>query len=911
MSTITELNPRLLALTEAGVSAWLDQIRRSMVEGGELARMVAVESLRGVTSNPAIFEKAILGSNDYDEDLRTLAREKLDSQAIYERIAIRDVQLAADVMAEVHRSSGGRDGFVSLEVAPELAHDSEGTIEQVRSFWQRVDRANVMIKIPGTPEGVPAIEQALYEGINVNVTLLFSVGAYERVVEAYLSALERRHNEGLSLDVNSVASFFVSRVDTLIDRRLEKLGRTDLAGKAALANARAAYRRFQELFSGGRWEGLRAAGAVPQRPLWASTGTKNPHYPDTMYVDGLVGAHTVNTMPLPTLLAFADHGSVTGPTAEQDPSDDLSALAEAGISLDQVTDELLTDGVVQFEQAMTRLLAGIEERRAAVVTGQPSRIQARLPLLLTAPVGDRVRRALADNVAQRVWRRDVALWGEPGTPEIEDRLGWLTVSEPMLEHAADLHAFADECRAAGFTDAVLLGMGGSSLGPEVIRRSFGSIPDALRLQVLDSTHPDEVLRVEESVDLERTLFVVSSKSGSTIETLSHYRYFKALCRPDQFVVVTDPGSPLERLASDDGLRRCFLNPADIGGRYSVLSYFGLVPAALMGVNIEALLHRCQVAEQMCAHYDSSESNSGLWFGATIGELARQGRDKLTFVISSPIESFGLWAEQLVAESTGKHGRGILPVVDEPLSDSVDVYGDDRVFVYRRNPHEPEERLDAAIEQLAAAGHPTITLPAHGPADLGRIFFLTEFAVAVAGWVLEINPFDQPNVQEAKDATARVLESGGGAPAVGSAGEGELRALLGDLRPPAYVAILGYLPTSDELDAAVAELRIAIRAATGVATTFGYGPRYLHSTGQLHKGGAGTGRFLQIVGASQRDAEIPGAGYSFGTLMAAQAAGDLETLRAHGLPAERVEADGDPAAAVRALTERITAILQEN
>jgi transaldolase/glucose-6-phosphate isomerase len=910
MSTITELNPRLLALTEAGVSVWLDQIRRSMVEGGELARMVAVESLRGVTSNPAIFEKAILGSSDYDEDLRTLARENLDSTAIYEHIAIRDVQLAADVMADVHRTSGGRDGFVSLEVAPELAHDTAGTIEQVRSFWQRVDRANVMIKIPGTPEGVPAIEQALYEGINVNVTLLFSVAAYERVAEAYISALERRQNEGLSLDVNSVASFFVSRVDTLVDRQLDQLGRSDLAGKAALANARAAYRRFQELFSGPRWEGLRHGGAAVQRPLWASTGVKNPHYPDTMYVDGLVGAHTVNTMPLPTLLAFADHGNVTGPTSEHDPSDDLAALAEAGINLDQVTDELLVDGVKQFEQAMTRLLAGVEEQRAAVVTGQPSRIQARLPILLTAPVGDRVRRAVADNVAQRVWRKDATLWGEPGTPEIEDRLGWLTVSEPMLEHAADLHAFASECVDAGFTDAVLLGMGGSSLGPEVIRRSFGEIPEALKLHVLDSTHPDVVLGVQDSVDIEKTLFVVSSKSGSTIETLSHYRYFAPMARPDQFVVVTDPGSPLARLASDDGLRRCFLNPADIGGRYSVLSYFGLVPAALMGVNIEALLHRCQVAEQMCAHYDSSESNSGLWFGATIGELARQGRDKLTFVVSSPIESFGLWAEQLVAESTGKLGRGILPVVDEPLSDSVDVYGEDRVFAYRRNPHQPEERLDAAIEALAGAGHPTITLPVHGAVDLGRIFFLTEFAVAVAGWVLEINPFDQPNVQEAKDATARVLESGGAA-VVGSAGDDELRALLRDLRPPGYLAILGYMPPSEALEDAVAELRIAIRAATGVATTFGYGPRYLHSTGQLHKGGPGTGRFLQIVSTPSRDAEIPGAGYSFGTLIAAQAAGDLETLRAHGLPAERVEAEGDPAAAVRGLTERITAILQEN
>ncbi|MBV9334452.1 MAG: bifunctional transaldolase/phosoglucose isomerase [Solirubrobacterales bacterium] len=910
MSTVTELNPRLLALTEAGVSVWLDQIRRSMVEGGELARMVAVESLRGVTSNPAIFEKAILGSTDYDDDLRTLARKNLDSGAIYEEIAIHDVQLAADVLAEVHRASGGRDGFVSLEVAPELAHDTTGTLDQVRAFWQRVDRPNVMIKIPGTPEGAPAIEQALYEGINVNVTLLFSVAAYEKVVEAYISALERRQNEGLSLDVNSVASFFVSRVDTVADRRLEELGRSDLAGTAALANARAAYRRFKEMFAGPRWEGLRHAGAVVQRPLWASTGTKNPHYPDTMYVDGLVGAHTVNTMPLPTLLAVADHGEVTGPTAEHDPSGDLAALAEAGVNLDQVTDELLVDGVNQFEEAMTRLLAGIEERRAAVVTGQPSRIQARLPRLLQSAVAERVRQAVAGNVAQRVWRRDASLWGGPGVPELEDRLGWLTVSEPMLEHARDLRAFAEERRADGFTDAVLLGMGGSSLGPEVIRRSFGPIPNGLRLTVLDSTHPDVVLGVQDSVDLERTLFVVSSKSGSTIETLSHYRYFKALARPEQFVVITDPESGLHRLADEDGLRRCFLNPSDIGGRYSVLSYFGLVPAALMGVNIEALLHRCQVAEQMCAHYDSSESNSGLWLGGVLGELARQGRDKLTFLISHPIESFGLWAEQLVAESTGKQGRGILPVVDEPLGDSADVYGDDRVFVYRRNLEEPEERLDAAIEQIAAAGHPTITLPAHGPVDLGRIFFLTEFAVAVAGWALEINPFDQPNVQEAKDNTKRVLDSGS-VPSVPLAGDGELRALLSDARPPHYVAILGYVPPSADVEKAVAELRVAIRSLTGAATTFGYGPRYLHSTGQLHKGGPPTGRFLQLVAAPERDAEIPGAGYSFGTLMAAQAAGDLETLRSHGRAAERVEVEGDPAQAVRALTERITAILQES
>ncbi|MGA2925357.1 MAG: bifunctional transaldolase/phosoglucose isomerase [Solirubrobacteraceae bacterium] len=906
MSTVTQVNPRLQRLVQAGVSPWLDQIRRSLVEGGELARMVAEECLRGVTSNPSIFEKAILGSNDYDADLIELAREDLGAQQIYDRLAQRDVALAADVLLPVHREAGGRDGFVSLEVAPDLAHDTERTLEMARTYWRAVDRRNLMIKIPGTPEAVPAIEQAIYEGINVNVTLLFAVSAYETVAEAYIRGLERRLAEGLSLSVNSVASFFVSRVDTNVDRKLTAAGREDLQGTAALANARAAYARFKQLFSGARWEAVSNAGAAVQRPLWASTGTKNPSYSDVKYVDGLVAADTVNTMPLATLLAAADHLDVSGPTAELDPSADLAALAEAGIDLDQVTGELLAEGVKQFEDAMGQLLAGIDERRTAVVTGRPSTIHASVPVALEQ-VAQRVKAAVNEKVAQRIWRRDASLWGGPGVPEIEDRLGWLTVSEPMLEHAGDLHAFADTIRGEGFTDAVLLGMGGSSLGPEVIRRSFGEIPGGLRLQVLDSTHPEAVLRVRESVDLERTVFVVSSKSGATIETLSHYHYFKPLVAPQQFVVVTDPASPLERLAADDGLRRCFSNQADIGGRYSVLSLFGLVPAALMGVNIEALLHRCQVAEQICAHYDSSESNSGLWLGAAIGELARRGRDKLTLFVSEPAQSFGLWAEQLIAESTGKQGRGIVPVVDEPLG-AADSYGDDRVFVYLRNADHPHPQLEASVDELAGRGHPTLTLATHGAADLGRIFFLAEFAVAVAGWALEINPFDQPNVQEAKDNTKRVLDSGT-LPDLDVADDDALRALLGDARPPHYVAIMGYLPTSDELDAAVASLREAIRAATGAATTFGYGPRFLHSTGQLHKGGPPTGRFLQLVAEPERDAEIPGAGYSFGTLIAAQAAGDLQTLRSRGLAAERVRLEGDPAAAVRALSERITRLLQ--
>ncbi|HWE12959.1 MAG TPA: bifunctional transaldolase/phosoglucose isomerase [Solirubrobacteraceae bacterium] len=907
MSTVTEVNPRLLALTEAGVSVWLDQIRRSLVTGGELARMVREECLRGVTANPSIFEKAILGSRDYDEDLEAMTRERLDAKAIYERLAIRDVQMAADVLAALHRQTNKRDGFVSLEVSPELAHDTDGTLAEVRDYWRRLERTNVMIKVPGTPEGVLAIEQALYEGINVNVTLLFAVAAYEGVADAYIRALERRRQDGLPLDVNSVASFFVSRVDTNVDRKLAELGRTDLAGRAAIANARLAYRRFKDIFTGPRWEALRHAGAAVQRPLWASTSTKDPRYRDTMYVEELVGAHTVNTMPLQTLLAVADHGEARGATAKQDPGPDLAALAAAGIDMDQVTDELLVDGVTQFEDALRRLLDGIEERRSAMITRRPPTIRAKLPSELQGPIAERVGRALDEKVAERIWRREATLWGAPGVPEIEDRLGWLTLSETMLEHAPELQAFAQACRADGLTDAVLLGMGGSSLGPEVIRRSFREIPGGLRLHVIDSTHPDVVLRLHESVNLDRTLFIVSSKSGTTLETLSHYRHFREHAGPDQFVVITDPGTPLAKLAMDNHFRRCFLNPPDVGGRYSVLSYFGLVPVALMGVNIEALVHRCQVAEQNCAHYDSSESNSGLWLGAALGEMARCGRDKLTFIVSPPIESFGLWVEQLIAASTGKRGRGILPVVDEPLA-APGAYGNDRVIVYLRNADEPLEDLDEEVGRLAEAGLPTLTVATHGPADLGRIFFLAEFATAVAGWALEINPFDQPNVVEAKENTMRVLATGS-IPQIEPAGDAQLRNLLAGAGPPRYVAITGFLAPSERLDEALTELRAVIRSSTGTATTVGYGPRFLHSTGQLHKGGPPTGRFLQLVDEPERDAEIPGAGYTFGTLIAAQAAAELEALRAHGLTAERVKLEGEPAAAVRALTERISGLVQ--
>jgi len=916
MSVTVGASERMQALVAQGTSPWLDQIQRSLIEGGELQRLMDEYCLRGVTSNPAIFQKAILGSDDYDDELRELAEQGKNAQEIYDAIAIKDVQLAADVLRPLYDELRGYDGYVSLEVGPEAAHDTEETLRQARDYWKRVDRPNVMIKIPGTTAGLPAIEQAISEGINVNVTLLFSVESYTNVCEAYIRGLERHREDGGDItNVRSVASFFVSRVDSEVDKRLEKTGHTELMGTAGLWNARAAYVRFKEIFRGERFAELAEAGAPVQRPLWASTGVKNPRYSETMYVDGLVAQDTVNTMPMPTLLAAAEKAEITGPTADADAAEVEAAmqdLEEAGIDMTEVTEKLLEDGVRLFVEAMEKLIAGVESAREAAVTGRPATFESSIPDDLEPVIAARVKKAVEENVARRIWSKDETLWGGP-RPELGDRLGWLTISDHMLEEAGALKAFAEACRADGLTDAVLLGMGGSSLAPEVFRRSFGAIDEGMKLHVLDSTDPGAVLETERAIDLNTTLFVVSSKSGGTIETLSHFRYFHALAEDalgdeagKHFVAITDPGSPLAELAGQYGFLHTFLNDPEIGGRYSALSYFGLVPAALMGVDVAAVLERAQVAEQVCQHADNTK-NSGLWLGCAMGELANHRRDKLTFVVEDPISSFGLWAEQLIAESTGKEGKGILPVADEPIG-APEVYGDDRVFSHLR---QEGGGFESEMGELVKADQAVFTLHGEGPEDLGRIFFFAEFATAVAGWVLGINPFDQPNVQEAKDNTQKVLQryaEDGRLPEVSESGENGLRDLLDQAQPPHYVAIMGYVQPSERFDRAIEGLRTTIRDARKVTTTFGYGPRFLHSTGQFHKGGPKTGLFIQLVHDGEDDVEIPEAGYTFGTLKNAQATGDLETLKAHGLPAERVRLEGDAAEAVERLTERIKEML---
>jgi transaldolase/glucose-6-phosphate isomerase len=947
------MNP-VKALENHGQAVWLDFLARGFVAKGDLKALIDTDGVKGVTSNPSIFEKAIGSSDEYDGAIgQALKKGDRPVADLFEHLAVEDIQHAADVLRPVYDKLNGDDGFVSLEVSPYLAMDTKGTIVEAERLWKDVKRKNLMVKVPATPEGLPAIEHLIGEGISINITLLFSQKVYRQVAEAYLAGLEKYVAKGGDPShVASVASFFVSRIDTAVDKQLddkiakandpsEKERLSALKGKVAIANAKMAYRDYQRLFSGARWDRLKARGAKPQRLLWASTGTKNKDYSDVLYVEELIGPNTVNTVPPATLDAFRDHGKLRDSLEEniEDARRVLEELEKSGISLDAITAELVKDGVKQFADAADKLYGAVAHKRAASLGGGIDRQQLAL--------GDGIKKAVEKSTEdwrasariRRLWHKDKSVWSN----DDENKwLGWL--NSATAADVADYEDFARRVKGQNFTDAVVLGMGGSSLGPEVLAQTFAKKSGFPKLHVLDSTDPAQVRAMEKKVDIAKTLFIVSSKSGGTTEPNVMKDYFfdrvaKAIGADKaghRFIAVTDPGSSLEKVATKQGFARIFHGDPTIGGRYSVLSPFGLVPAAAAGIDVRGLIKHTLAMVRSCGADVPPHENPGVQLGLALGLAALEGRDKVTISSSKKIADFGAWAEQLIAESTGKEGKGLIPIDGEPLGDPA-TYGSDRFFIDIRTEGEDDAAHGDKLGALEAAGHPVARIVMKSIDHIGQEFFRFEMATAVAGAVLGINPFNQPDVEAAKiktreltaafektgslpaerpvmasteadiytdEANAAALRKAGANGSLGS----WIKAHLSRPGSGDYFALLAYIARDGASIDTLQKMRLAVREKRHVATCAEFGPRFLHSTGQAYKGGPDSGVFLQITADDAKDLPVPGQKASFGIIKAAQARGDFDVLTERGRRALRVHLKGDLKPALAALDAAISEAL---
>jgi transaldolase/glucose-6-phosphate isomerase len=897
---------------KTGQSLWLDNLRRDFLLDGTLSRRMRDWAVTGLTSNPSIFEKALAGEF-YAGPVRTLATGGAGPEEIFETLAVEDIQRAADLLKPAHDASGGLDGFVSMEVSPKLARDAARTEAEGLRLAERIGRHNLMIKVPATREGLLAGENLLKKGVSVNFTLIFSVERYRAVTQAYTAAMSWRMRNALPVEgVASVASFFVSRIDSAVDKALDAVkgpGAAEAAalkGRAGVDNSLLAYKLYRELFYN---PGFKASGIPPQRILWASTSVKSPAYRPSLYMEELALDGSVNTAPEDALQAYFADGRINRAPLEPRfaaAQARFARLAALGIDFGRILADLETDGIEKFSKSYDGLLAGLAKQAAAAGI-QEDHMQTTLPQTNNTAA---FKKLAAMDFAARLWKKDAELWKKDDAAKkyIAGALGWLDIPFKMLPKAKEIAAFAKEVREDGFTHVVLLGMGGSSLAPEVIRTVFQN-PKYPQLLVLDTTDPVWVAYVRAQIDLKKTLFLFASKSGGTIEPSSHFKYFWGQLKTAgvknpgaNFMAVTDAGTGLEKLAKEKRFRKVFINPSDIGGRFSALSYFGMVPAALCGADINLLLERAINAASLCKNAEI-EKNPGALLGALMGAFAQEGRDKLTLVMPEKFKYLGLWVEQLVAESTGKEGKGITPVCLEPLMDP-DNYQADRFFVYTRMEGAVSQDDENRLAALKAAGHPVYTINVKDAWDLGAEFFRWEAATAAAGALLEINPFDQPNVQEAKLLTMNVLSklsAKGKKPAAAKPDFSSERvdvfasaALRNEEKPIAgyddvfwtvfsalekkeYIGLLAYLPDDPKIAEGLKKLRAAFTRYTSSACTLSYGPRYLHSSGQLHKGGPDNAVFLILTSQAKKDIVIPGEKYTFGQLETAQAMGDFEAL----------------------------------
>lgn len=894
-----------MRLYELGQSVWLDNIRRGLIKNDSLAKEIEQGLIRGITSNPTIFKKAIAESNDYDNALTPMALAQADAGDIFSQLVVEDIRDAADLFRDLYIRSGGDDGYVSVEVSPLYAYDCEKTVSEAKALWKSVNRPNIMIKIPGTRESLPAITELTAAGINLNITLLFAPDRYRETAEAFIAGLKKRIENGDPVEkIRSVASVFVSRIDTKVDALLAEKGFSarEMLGQTAIRNAQHIYNIGQEIFESDTFFDLKSRGAVPQRVLFASTSTKNPQYNPLHYVETLIGENTINTMPPATLEALqkSSNPSRSLPADEGEIRHFFTDLEAAGIDMVAVYAQLEKEGIEAFQKDYLTTLEAIR--------GKCRTIQQKAGDL-REKIYDNFKSFESADIMRRIFSKDPTVWtfDTQAFAEIRNRLGWLDAFKNTVNSIEEFTALRNELKSEGINKILLLGMGGSSLAPEVMANVFDGETD-IKLQILDSTDPIQVSDARRAHDPETTFFIVSSKSGGTAEVKAFLDYFydqAVLALGEKagrhFAAITDPGTALERRAKELGFRNIFLSDPSVGGRFSVLTPFGILPAILIGLDKQQIALKVNDIMKFCSPSLTAHRNEGAALGGFIGTAALEGKDKLTILTDPELKSFGSWLEQLIAESSGKEGKGIIPVDTEPVLENIH-YASDRCFVYINLNGSRESEIDSILTQ----GHPVYEIHLDGLYDLFSEFYRWEIAVAVACSILGVNAFDQPNVQDSKTRTVAKVNDyhqNGNLEELPVCWEDDNVRIwapesLGDLKECCcysdviscfisnaqpgknYIAINAYLPRNDATTEWLQKLRANILHSTNCATTLGFGPRFQHSTGQLHKGGTNNGYFIQIVADYEKDIDIPNESLTYKVLERAQALGDLESLTAN-------------------------------
>ena len=891
-----------------GQSLWLDIIRRDSLDSGELADRVAAGELRGATSNLTILESAILSSDSYSVDLRRLAQAGWTAEKIFNQLAVDDIRAAADAFLPLFEQTNGGDGFVSIDVNPEFADDTNRTIEEAKRLWDAVNRPNAMIKIPATLAGLPAIESSIRAGINVNATLIFSLGRYIEVMEAYMIGLEGRLEAGGSLDyVTSVASFFVSPIDIALDEQLREVFQrceaegeraSSLLGKVAIANSKLAYAQFVATFQGERFQKLATRGARVQRPLWASTSMKNPEYPDTYYVDNLIGPDTVNALSEASLKAFKDHGTpeLTLPENISTARSQLQALDDLGISLDAAAEQLEVQGVSESAISYRSILGTIEEKAGA--------FQKEI-----AALEPKMRETLAevelDDVGKRLWQQDVTLWVERDREKARVRrwLGWLSEPARASTETAELTRFAEALDPA-ITTFVLIGSGGGTITAEMLARILAP-PNGIDLHTISTANPDDIRTIKRKIAPEATFYLlVDSSSGDGIEEHLLSTFWEQALRKleeqtgDHFVVITKDGSKLHHWAVEKGIQKIIEADKQDDFWLSPFNWTSLLPAAQAGADIQSFVQGGVGMTRACGPLVDVAQNPGLFLSSVLAAAFRSGRDKVTLFADPPLEPILKWIEGLLAAGRGKEESGFIPIWDEPPGSGI-VYGDDRLFVYLRSSGALDRRLAGWIR----ADIPVLVLETStNPEAIGEMLVQWQIGAAIAQHLLSVNPTDLDARHRTRAELQHILhrlERKGALPQADPLWQGDgvqLRAASRDLQftgsglsevvdfilsESQEVGGLGlrlYTPISITLQGKVKRLRHTLRDQLGLFSLASPAGCDLCSDRGLKDM-----VYLILMVKPRKDEAIPGKNYTFGQLFEGQALSDLAAMKGYGSP----------------------------